>query len=620
MAPRFHDFLPPDGTLAGDWGELAADGQQYAPLDPVTVTIGPGRTGAREWRVDWFDGLGRRYGTSAGRFEGGSATVQYLIGGAPGMQFVRLHLDGLERHARMINVYLEAETRLETGDIALDSLYPLSREAMRLNRRRYELDARQVVGYTTADSVQTLAFWLRDMLYNLPGYRLWEPDVTSGFGAIFRRQNPDGSLPDGVRADGSTWRMITESDVEYLAAIALHETWRISGDDAWLREHLPTVTRALDHLRQSPLRWDPARRLVCRAHTCDTWDFSIYAGDVYDESTPKVAALCDQTGYYRALVGLAELYRHLGETRMAHTTAEEANNFRLRASDALWDGTKFQHHLHLDPFDHGTFDESEQLAMSNTWAVTRGLASVDQARRIVETYRRREAAVGGPPWWSLQPGYPHQDYPFLARHAYQHTGGYCNGGLMPWVGGALAAAALESGEEPYGLGLLRDYAGFLRERGGEVYTWYWPNGEPGFRTANTTGHDGWGMGHWLLALFDGLAGLTLTAPAMRRVTVAPRWAAVEDLREVRCVMHLPCSDSYTAYRWQRTERGLALTITGVAEATRVRLLLPEGERAGEVRLNGERVPAEPQTVGLSRYVALAIDTPGVHRVEVDRGR
>jgi len=614
---EFRAFEPPSGTVQSDWGELSADRKRYAPLETVTLTIGPAKTGARSWRVEWFDGLGRSYGFAEDTFGDGPATVTYAIGGAPGMQFVRLWLDGAKQWCRLINVYLAAETMLRTGDAELDAVYPMSRDSMLLNRRRYPLPEGQVVGYTTADSVQTLAYWLRDMFYNLPGYRLWEQDLGSGFAALFARQYDDGSLPDGVRADGSTWRMITESDVEYLAALALHQTWLAMGDDDWLQANLPAVERAMDHFVRSPLRWDPQRRLVRRAHTCDTWDFSIYDGDQYTAQTPKVAALCDQTGYYAALLAMADVYRHQGQELKALETAEEAAIFRLAAAGRLWDGGKFQHHLHLDPFEHGTFDESQQLAMSNPWAITRGFAEPEQAGRIIETYRRRWLDTGDRfPWWSLQPGYPHQDYPFLENHVYQHTGGYCNGGLMPWVGGALCWAACLAGEEPFGFELMRDYAAFLQESDGQIFTWYWPSGEPGFRTANTTGHDGWAMGHWLGALFEGLAGIKPTGPALRAVEVSPRWAA-DDFSDVTCAMHFPACESYTAYHWQRTAHGLDLLLTGVAEQVTVRLLLPEGRRPTEVRLDLRPVEPRLVQVGLSRYVEVQFEGGGVNRIEVD---
>ena len=68
------------------------------------------------------------------------------------------------------------------------------------------------------------------------------------------------------------------------------------------------------------------------------------------------------------------------EAEKAEKWASRAGAYRKRANDLLWDGGKFQHHVHLDEIDHGDFDERNQLAMGNTWAVTRGLADGDQAR------------------------------------------------------------------------------------------------------------------------------------------------------------------------------------------------------------------------------------------------
>ncbi len=192
-------FEPPPGTVRAAWGELSADRKRYAPLETVTLTIGPAKTGARSWRVEWYDGLGRSHGFAEDVFGDGLATVSYPIGGAPGMQFVRLWLDGAERWCRLLNVYLAAETRLETGDCNRDTVYPLSRDSMLLNRRRYPLAAGQVVGYTTADSVQTLAYWLRDMCSATSpatgsGNRISEKKVSGTFSDHFRLGGLDDAL------------------------------------------------------------------------------------------------------------------------------------------------------------------------------------------------------------------------------------------------------------------------------------------------------------------------------------------------------------------------------------------------------------------------------------------
>ena len=71
------------------------------------------------------------------------------------------------------------------------------------------------------------------------------------------------------------------------------------------------------------------------------------------------------------------------------TLAAAPADYRAKAGALLWDGTKFQHHVHLEPIDHGDFDERAQLTMSNTWAITRGMASG-------EILNRGARASGGP--------------------------------------------------------------------------------------------------------------------------------------------------------------------------------------------------------------------------------
>ena len=605
--------MPPEAATEKAWGTLAVEKKQYKPLEEVELTVGEPASGAETFRLEWFDGLGNLYGKAEGRLVAGKGRCSFQAGGFPGMHYVRLFFDEAQTHSRLVNFYLKAETEFATGDSALDALYPLTREAMLLNRRRYRLPEGEVVGYTTADSMQTLAYWLRDMFYNEGGFLLFEADVKSGYESLFLRQYPDGSFPDGVRADGSTWRMISESDVEYIAVLAAWTTWMVTGDEAWLKRNLPRVERGFHKLTADPLRWDKEVGMVRRAHTCDTWDFSIYQGDTFTAQTPAVAATCDQSGVYAALLCLSQMYEHLGDSARAEEYRKEAAGFRERALSYLWDGEKFQHHLHLAPFSHGEFPESSQLAMGNTWAMTRGLADGEMSRKIIACYRKRQAQTQARyPWWSLEPGYPQEMGAFLQTGAHMQTGGYCNGGLMPWAGGCLAQAALENGEERYGARLLLDYAEFFQRAGGELYTWYWPNGEPGFRTANTTGHDGWAMGHWLQAFWQGLAGIRMLEPALAAVKIAPRWQAA-GCQRARVVFHLPSSDRYLAYTWQQEEREIRMQLTGVQRRVQLQLLAPEDAQV-TLYVNGEKTAFATVQAGESRYLQVELAGTGIWQI------
>jgi hypothetical protein len=368
---------------------------------------------------------------------------------------------------------------------------------------------------------------------------------------------------------------------------------------------MPKLEQALKYIQSDPKHWDAEHRLIKRQHSCDTWDYDI------DGATDKgegrhVIATCDASGYYLAFEAMSRMYRHLGDAAAAEKWAREAGGYRDRASKLLWDGVKFQHHLHLDKIDHGDFDESKQLAMGNTWAVTRGFSTQAQAMSVVDEYRRRQKETGDAfPWWSLQPGYP--DKLGYWKDPFRLQGGYANGGLMPWVGGELCRGALMNGREEYGVELMRQYAGHVRRTGG-AQVWYFPDGTPGFRTINEVNYAGWGMAQWVDALLGGLGGVQDREAVLRSVEVSPRWSATP-LRKARVTFRYAASTGYFTYDWKRTDTGLQMEYSGSGDVVRFRVLLPAGAAAKSVAVDGKTVQQQMETVGTSRYVVF--DAPGL---------
>jgi hypothetical protein len=370
-------------------------------------------------------------------------------------------------------------------------------------------------------------------------------------------------------------------------------------------------------VRSDPKHWDAAHQLVKRQHSCDTWDFDIDGATDHGDRR-HVVATCDQSGYTLAFNAMSRMYAALGESGPAAEWAAYAAAYRQRAADLLWDGVKFQHHAHLDEIDHADFDEHEQLAMGNTWAVTRGLASPAQARAVVDEYRRRQAATGDAyPWWSLQPGYPDRLGYFKEEHRRQ--GGYANGGLMPWVGGELCLGAFLYGREAYAMQLLRQYADHLRRTGG-AQVWYWPDGTPGFRTTNEVRYAGWGMAQWCAALFEGLAGVRDAASALRRVQVSPRWAAAGVQRARVCSAYAATGANLSyIYEADPAAQQIRLEFTGTGEQADFHLLLPAGWQPAGLRLNGLEQPFTPSAEDQSRYLDFSAPIAGVSSVIVQCG-
>jgi len=295
------------------------------------------------------------------------------------------------------------------------------------------------------------------------------------------------------------------------------------------------------------------------------------------------------------------LQRLLGKDEDAERWKKNAEEYRERASELLWDGTKFQHHFHLDEIDHADFDESEQLAMGNTWAMTRGLANPGQARAIIDEYRRRHLETGDAyPWWSLQPGYP--DHLGYFGDSHRKQGGYANGGLMPFVGAELCRASLQNGREKYGVQLLRQYADHLRRTGG-AHVWYWPNGEPGFRTTNEVFYATWGMSEWVNALMEGLAGIQDNSFLMKKVTVSPRWAEA-GVNKVCATVRYAASRGYFAYKMliDHEDRRISLSFSGSGAHANFRILLPKGWSAISAECAQTSIDTMQENVDDSAYV------------------
>lgn len=589
---------PPDpSTLESHYGRLETDRSTYRPLERVRVAVTGRARGDAACRVRVADPDQRVYFERDIPLAGNRGTVEFPAAGKAGVHYIYLYFPGEKRHSRYFNFRLSPQTEVNSGDADFDGIFPLTMKKMRLGRRDYRTPRGRFVGYISGDTWRFDGIWLRAWIYSLRAYRHWEREMQCGLDRFFEAQREDGMTPDGIHRDGRSWRVGLESDVESILVLGTWQTWLATGDTAWMRGALPKLEKALAYVRSHPKHWDAKHRLVKRQHSCDTWDFDIDGAGDFGTSR-HVIALCDQTGYAQAFRAMAEMHRAAGDAGRAAFWQREAEEYRRRAVALLWDGVKFQHHVHLDPIDHGDFDERRQLAMSNTWAMTRGLASAGQAQSILDEYRRRHKATGDKyPWWSLQPGYP--DHLSYSKDPFRKQGGYANGGLMPWVGGELCRAAFWFGREAWGVELLRQYARHLRETGG-VQVWYWPDGTPGFRTTNEVPYAGWGMAQWVEALVEGLAGIRVLAPEMGEVEAAPRWPAA-GLKSARATMHLAASDAYFSYSWSLDPEGIRLEYTGSGQRVRFRVMLPESFAAREVLVNGEPVEHRVEPMDGTRY-------------------
>jgi len=506
------------------------------------------------------------------------------------------------------------DTALRSGNSSLDALIPRIRDFLRHDVSEYEMFGRRVRGYRSPD---TPSIWIRDHSDILRGAKYWERDMQSTVDHFADTQTAQGwffdyftMTPEKVPCERENWakyvRVPVEADVEYRFIKAVHLAWQATGDDRWMRGMIPHMEKALRYVLTDPWRWDKRRRLVKRAYTMDTWDFDYTAGRHpwlnfrIDAETYWGIMHGDSSGYYQAFIDLAAMQERGGNRSRARSWRAFASSFRARANRASFNGRFYRHRVPIVPVTIPGVDDEAQLTLSNPADINRGLATHAMAVGIIDEYRRRGKENGFfADWVSVDPPFPAGTF----GDEKLVPGSYCNGGIMPLVGGELARAAFDHGFERYGVEQLLRYEELTRNN--ETFLWYFPDGRPSTIETSTSPEasptDGWGSSSMLYALIEGLGGIVDTGTLFRTVTLAPRWLAA-DCEEVTLQVSYAASGAAIGYTYchQPSLRIIELMVRGNARVA-MHLLLPPRTRAAEVRINGRRVPHRTSTVRESSY-------------------
>jgi len=626
--------LLPLGPARAQGGASFASAQPVvAPLVPTVVNVNvQGYSGPATLLV--FDSRGRGVGGFPLTLAGGFGAVQVSPRGALGEHWAALLLADGRQVAAGTLYRLDAGTVVQTGVAPFDQLPERVRGFMATKRLSYQLDGRTVAGYRSPDSP---LLWLRDHYYQNRAFRYFERDLTSLPEANQRAQAPDGSLPDFLARP--EWgipalRTPVEADVEFLYVQLIYETWKTSGDSAWMLRMLPSAQKALNYTLTAPERWEPTLGLVKRPFTIDTWDFE-YGPTTTDPSSGKPAPRHwidaqtkwgifhgDNTGLAEALRSLATMEEQAGQPTLAAQRRALATDLMVRLNRLSWNGSFYTHHVKLVPFDVPGVDEASQLSLSNAIALNRGVLGVEQGRAILAEYQRRlndPRRTAFAEWYSIDPPFPPGAYGLDGRLG-ELPGAYVNGGIMPLVGGELARGAFRYGYEAYGFDILQRYDALIR-RTGATYLWYYPTG--GIAPANEfLPTDGWGSSAMLGALLEGAAGLEDSGIAYSAATISPRWLAAprDSIRTAYASARYAASGGYAAYSWAYApatkpggEARLSLEATGSGDSMRLRLLLPPlAKEVRAVTLNGQPVPTSIELLGTSRYVIVDAQGPVVN--------
>jgi hypothetical protein len=508
-----------------------------------------------------------------------------------------------------------SDTYIRSGNSRLNELYPRVKDFLLQDITEYNMFGTGVRGYRTPDAP---SLWIRDYADMMRAFRYWEHDMKSIVDHFAETQTEKGWIfdyftmtPEKVPCEKENWakyvRVPVEADVEFRFVNAVYLAWQATGDDAWMKSLISKMEKALRYVITDPWRWDKKHKLVKRAYTIDTWDFDYTAGrhpwlnfQITDHTFWGIMH-GDLSGYYLAFKQMQKFYETLRNTKRADYWKRFAASFRNRANKICFNGRFYTHRVPLVPVEIEGVDVNEQLSLSNPMDINRGLATRDISAAIIREYRKRgESTEAFAEWFSIDPPFPDGIY----GDDKLIGGAYCNGGIMPLVGGELARAALRHGFETYGVQQLLKYEELTSNN--ETYLWYFPDGRHASVETSTSPDasptDAWGSSAMVYALIEGLAGIVDMNKLFTSVELSPRWiAAGEDEADVRSVYGASGASIGYRYAHDRSRKTIELEIEGKANVD-LHLLLPDNAKATGMRVNGRKVPFRNTKVEQSPYV------------------
>lgn len=521
-------------------------------------------------------------------------------------------------------------TYFKTGDAELDRLVPAIRGFLEMDNMDLVIDGTPIRGYRSPDAP---SIWIRDHSDMMRGFRHFEGDLQSAVTHFAETQGMNGRIfdyfttsPEKVPCEKENWakyvRVPVEADVEYRFIKAAFLAWQATGDDDWIERLIPHMEKALEYSFSHPWRWDPERQLVKRAYTIDSWDFAYSAGRhdwlqfQIDDHTFWGILHGDNSGFYEACLQLARIYRYFENTDRAAHWEQFAHGLKTRMNAVCWNGKFYTHFVKLSPVTIEGVDEAAQLSFSNAMNINRGVATHEQAVSILREYQaRREQDSAFAEWFSIHPPFP--DGVFGDDKIV--GGAYCNGGIMPLVGGELARAYLENGMESAGVRTLRQYSSMIAEKN-ETFLWYFPDGEPSSIDKSTSPDaqptDGWGSSSMLYGAVEGLAGVQDRGRLFSHWTLCPRWHFA-GVREAEVGVGYAASNTGVRYSYQETDTGIRVEVEAPDSTLTLALPVPADAASPVLQAGGADVEAAPVQMGDSHYLRATIPLQGGATIRLD---
>ncbi len=515
---------------------------------------------------------------------------------------------------------MSTEVEMKTGRPEFDNFYPTVKSFLEKDTLDVAIDGEKIRGYRPPDAK---SIWIRDYSDMMRGFKYFETDLTSVVDHFAETQSASGRIfdyfttfPEKPPSERENWvkyvRVPVEADVEFRFVKAAYLAWQATGDDEWIQVLLPRMMKALNYIITHKYYWDKVHNLIKRPYTIDTWDFAYTAGThdwlqfQIDENTFWGFMHGDNSGYYEAFRIMEKLSLYLNRPRKAALWAKLAEKVRSAMNRVCWNGNFYTHFVKLSSVSIEGVDETKQLSLSNPMDINRGAATHEMAVFIIKEYlKRRKQTEAFAEWFSIDPPFP--DGIFGDEKII--SGAYCNGGIMPLVGGELAKAALDHGFEEYGVDILERYCRMISESG-ETYLWYFPDKTPPTIETSTSPEaqptDGWGSSAMLYGFIEGLAGVEDRLCCFRKTKLSPRWlAAGIDDAEVK--VGCKASDSGVGYGYKLKDDKLTLEVEATNESDVLfQVLIPADRKIKNVKAGRVELEYKKRKIENSRYIDFKI--------------
>lgn len=609
-----------------DAGVIWASPKLCKPLDKVKIVFEWNKLQENEVTFEFFDGDHKSYCLTSVMAGDKKAELVVTCGGKVGVHYITasVSLEDGKTYRRCGSFRLEARTLIVSDNPTVNELFCSIEEALKLDLDIVNVNGKAITYYKCADNTwDNLCF----PPFAATGLRYFISTVKPIFEVLFEHQWDNGCLPDHIYGDshpgwGGNRRIRTlMADIEINTISELYNAWVAHGDDGWVKGMLPKMEAAIEYVLSNKDMFDQNFGLIKRPHSLDEWDMQIPVSDNFiNESSRFVVMNGDASALFLACGRLSEFYQVTGNTGRAAHWQEQQKHFYEVGNQIFWDGTKYQHHIHIDDMDHGSFDESNQLSMSNPWAITRGFADHKKSVSIIREYYRRWRETGDRfPWWTLQPGYPDELKYFKTEGNWSmKQGEYANGGLFPWVGGELCKAAFMHGFEKEAYEMIQDFHFAVKRDNGAVFTWYSLDGEAGINAPwNQTNYDSFCIQPWVQAILEGLAGIKSQGKLFDKVVCSPCWTAA-DTKKAYGVAHFPESDAYFAYDYCYNDDEISIEFTGSGKDVLFKILMPPDVHFDLVIINGMKCNYNYEQVENSKYLVIATAIQGAGKISISK--